>query len=333
MSMPITTPDRPAYSRILGVGAYRPARVVTNDEVCQRLDSSDEWILARSGIRTRRFAGPDESLSFMAEAAASKALADAGIAPSQVSMVLVATMTHRKTIPSVSAEVTERLRANRAAAIDVGAACAGFCYGLGIADNAIKANAADYALVIGVERMSDVVDPEDRSTAFIFGDGAGAVVVGPSTRPDIGPVIWGSDTSQIDSIRQIGLWPSVHDEPSPSPDLRMAGPQVFRWVMSEVADIARRTLDAAGVTAADLDLFIPHQANARVIDKLVAALGLSERTVVARDVVDNANTSAASVPLAIERVRADGHARSGDLALLLGFGSGMVYAGQVVRIP
>ncbi len=181
--------------------------------------------------------------------------------------------------------------------------------------------------------MSDVIDPHDRGTAFIFGDGAGAVVVGPSTESGIGPVIWGSDTTHLGAIHQSGLWPAVGDAPGLAPTLSMAGAEVFRWAMCEVAPIAQRTVAAAGLTMDDLDVFIPHQANERITDALVKALGIAKRTVVARDVIDNGNTSAASVPQAIERVRADGQARSGDLALLLGFGSGMVYAGQVVRLP
>ena len=322
------------HSRLLGVGAYRPSRVVPNAEVCGPIDSTDAWIVSRSGIRTRRFASPEETLTEMAAAAGGKALGEAGVPAAAVSLVLVATMSHVRQAPSVSAEVAHRLGATSAGAVDVGAACAGFCYGLALAADAVSTAAAEHVLLIGVERMTDIVDPTDRSTAFLFGDGAGAVVVGPGTEPAIGPPAWGSDGSLADAIRQDEPWTSLRTRPdAPFPALRMAGPAVFRWSMTALAPVARRALDLAGVTVDELGAFVPHQANLRIVDGLARALELPARVAVARDVVDAGNTSAASVPLALERLLSSGEARGGDLALLLGFGAGLVFAGQVVRLP
>lgn len=322
------------HSRLTGLGAYRPVRVVPNAEIVGPMDSTDEWILSRSGIRTRRFAGPDETLTEMAVAAGGKALGEAGIAPEQVSLVIVATMTRMRQAPPVAPEVAHRLGATAAGAFDLGAACAGFCYGVSVAAGAIAAGAAEHVLVIGVERMSDILDPADRSTAFLFGDGAGAAVVGPADEPGIGPTVWGADGGLADSIRQNRDWQSTAgDRTAPVLGLRMAGPTVFRWSISALPPPARRALDAAGVRPAELGAFIPHQANLRIVDALARALDLPPEVAVAREVVDMGNTSAASVPLAMEQLRSAGRVRSGELALLLGFGSGLTYAGQVVRVP
>jgi 3-oxoacyl-[acyl-carrier-protein] synthase-3 len=316
-----------AFSRVFSVGGYRPERVVTNDEICRHIDSSDEWIVRRTGIRTRRFAGPRETLAYMAGTAASKALAAAGVAASQLDGVMVATMSHLRQAPSLAAEVAQRLGI-AAPAMDVSAACAGFCYALTMADHMIQAGTARYVLVIGAERMSDIVDPTDPTCSFIFSDGAGAVVLGPSSVRGIGPVSWGSEPAGISAVAMDAAWGGAQ-----RPYLRMAGPQVFRWVTSAMVDVARSALTAAEVSAADLGAFIPHQANLRITETLAASLGLPPTTALATDVVDQGNASAASIPLAMDRMLATGQAASGDLALLLGFGSGLVYAAQVVRLP
>ncbi len=194
------------HARIYGVGAYRPSRIVTNAEIVERIDSTDEWIRERSGIVERRWAADDESVTDMAVQAAGKALAHAGVAPEQVGAVIVSTVTHLLQTPSSAADVAHRLGAASAAAFDVSAACAGFCYGVGLANDMVRGGSASYVLVIGVEKLSDITDPEDRSTAFIFGDGAGAVVIGPAEEPGIGPTIWGADGSQLDAIEQTTPW-------------------------------------------------------------------------------------------------------------------------------
>ena len=322
------------YARILAVGGYRPERVVTNAEICERIDSSDEWIRERSGIIERRWAAADESVVDMAVAAASKALAESGVTADQVGMVLVATVTHPYQTPSAAAEVAFRIGASAAAAMDISAACAGFCYGLALANDMIRGGSARYVVVVGVEKLSDWVNPDDRGTAFLFADGAGAVVVGPSEEPAIGPVVWGSDGGQKDAITMTqSLIDYKENGGEIFPTLVMQGQQVFRWAVGEMSKASERALEAAGITSDDLDAFIPHQANNRITDAMVRALHLPEHVPVARDIVYTGNTSAASVPLAMERMLESGEAPHGGTALLIGFGAGLVYAAQVVTLP
>jgi 3-oxoacyl-[acyl-carrier-protein] synthase-3 len=314
-------------SALLGVGAYRPARLVGNDEISPAIASSDEWIRKRSGIVTRRFAGADETVAFMAAEAARKALAQAGTDPRDVDVVLLASMSQLAQSPPSAPHLAELIGARNSAGLDVNAACAGFNHALALADGLIRAGARR-VVVAGSERMTDIVDPADRSTAFLFGDGAGAVVVGPSKAAGIGPVVWGAEGGRRDLI--------AHDRPwgaGERPYLRMAGPEVFRWATATVPVISRQALQAAGVDVAELDAFIPHQANLRIIDSAARALGLSPRTVVARDVVHSGNTSAASIPLAMEDLLSRGQLNTGDRALLAGFGAGLTYAAQVVTLP
>jgi 3-oxoacyl-[acyl-carrier-protein] synthase III len=321
------------HTRILGVGGYRPARVVTNEEICELIDSSDEWIRERSGIESRRFAAPDESVVDMCVAATGKALAQAGISAEQVGCVLVATVTHPLQTPSAAADLAHRLGATNAAALDISAACAGFCYGVGMANDMVRGGSADYVVVVGCEKLSDFTDSYDRTTAFIFGDGAGAVVIGPSDEPGIGPTVWGCDGSQYDAITQRASWIDVRDHNVEFPTLTMQGQKVFRWAVWQMAPVARRALEAAGVEAGELDAFIPHQANMRIIDAMVKTLKLPDHVPVARDIRETGNTSAASIPLAMERMLETGEAKSGGTALLIGFGAGLVYAAQVVTLP
>ncbi len=322
-----------SHARILGVGGYRPARVVTNAEICERIDSTDEWIRGRTGIVSRRFAAPDESVIDMAVAAAGKAIAQSGITPEQVGCVLLATVTHPLQTPSAAAAVAERLNATNAGAFDISAACAGFCYGVGLANDMVRGGSAAYVVVIGVEKLSDFTDSYDRTSAFIFGDGAGAVVIGPSDFPGIGPTQWGSDGSQYAAITQRASWIDVRDHNVEFPTLTMQGQTVFRWAVWQMAPVAQQALDAAGVAAEDLDAFIPHQANMRIIDSMIKALKLPPHVPVARDIAETGNTSSASVPLAMERMLETGEAKSGGTALLIGFGAGLVYAAQVVILP
>lgn len=322
------------HARIMSVGGYRPQRIVTNDEICQRIDSSDEWIRERSGIIERRWAAPDESVADMAVAAAEKAIASAGIGADQLGMVLLATVTHPYQTPSAAAEVAFRIGATAAAAMDISAACAGFCYGVSLANDMVRGGSARYVVVVGVEKLSDWVNPDDRSTAFLFADGAGAVVIGPSDEPGIGPVVWGADGSQIEAITMTqSLIDYKHHGGQIFPTLVMQGQQVFRWAVGEMAKASQRALAAAGVEAGDLDAFIPHQANMRITDAMVRALRLPEHVPVARDIAYTGNTSAASIPLAMERMLESGEAPHGGTALLIGFGAGLVYAAQVVTLP
>ena len=322
-----------SHSRILGVGGYRPARVVTNEEICERIDSSDQWIRERSGIVSRRYAAEDETVVDMCLAAAKDAMAYAGIGPEQVDAVIVATVSHPYQTPSAAADVAYRLGTGDAVAFDISAACAGFCHGVALANDMVRGGTATHVVVIGCEKLSDFTDSYDRSTAFIFGDGAGAVVIGPSDEPGIGPTVWGSDGSQYDAITQTETWIEVRDKKADFPYLTMKGQQVFRWAVWQMAPIAQKALDAAGIDPGDLGAFIPHQANMRIIDSMIKALKLPAHIPVARDIAETGNTSAASIPLAMERMLREGQAKSGDTALLIGFGAGLVYAAQVVILP
>jgi 3-oxoacyl-[acyl-carrier-protein] synthase-3 len=334
MSATLKTSTGATYARIMSVAGYRPDRVVTNEEICERIDSSDEWIRERSGIIERRWAAPEESVADMATIAAAGAVERAGIAPDQIGMVLLATVTHPLQTPSAAAEVSARIGAVNAAAMDISSACAGFCYGVNLASDLVRGGSATYVVVVGVEKLSDWVNTEDRGTAFLFADGAGAVVIGPSDAPAIGPVVWGADGEQRDAITMTQtLIDYKHNPDSDFPTLQMQGQAVFRWAVGEMAKASQRALDAAGVSADDLDAFIPHQANMRITDAMVRALKLPEHVPVARDIAYTGNTSAASIPLAMDRMLADGDIPHGGTALLIGFGAGLVYAAQVVTLP
>ncbi|MFI7587284.1 beta-ketoacyl-ACP synthase III [Spongisporangium articulatum] len=326
-----TTSAGPAGARILGVGAYRPQRVVTNDEVCELIDSSDEWIRERSGIVSRHRAAAGETVVDLAEAAARVALERAGVAPGDVDAVIVATITHMFQTPSAATLLAHRLGTDGPMAIDLSAACAGFCHGVGLANDMIRAGSARTVLVVGAEVMSQIIDPTDRGSAFIFGDGAGAVVVGGADEPGIGPTVWGSDGGQWDLIRQTDPW--VAAAPAGHPWVFMAGPAVFRWAVWEMAPIARKAAEAAGVGIDDLTAFVPHQANGRIIDAMAKQIQLPASVLVARDITTTGNTSGASVPLAIDALLAEHPEASGGTALLIGFGAGLSYAAQVVRLP
>lgn len=319
-------------ARILGVGGYRPVRVVPNEVILETIDSSDEWIRSRSGIETRHWASDEETVAAMSLEASGKAIADAGISAQQIGGVIVATVSHFKQTPAVATEIADRLGTAKAAAFDISAGCAGFGYGLTLAKGMIVDGSAEYVLVIGVERLSDLTDLEDRATAFLFGDGAGAVVVGPSQEPHIGPTVWGSEGDKSDTIKQTVPW-NEYDSSGKFPAITQEGQAVFRWAVFEMAKVAQQALDAAGITPDDLDVFIPHQANERIIDSMVKTLKLPEHVTVARDVRTTGNTSAASIPLAMERLLATGEAKSGDTALVIGFGAGLVYAATVVTLP
>ena len=326
------------HARILGIGAYRPSRVIPNSEVVEAIDSSDEWIQQRSGIKQRRWATPDETVQVMSVAAAREAIERAGIAPAQVDCVVVATVTHLLQTPAIATAIADELGTENAAAFDISAACAGFCHGISLGADMVRGGSARHVLVIGVERLSDLTDLYDRGTAFIFADGAGAAVVGPSDTPAIGPVVWGSDGSQYELIRQKEDWRDVVGTPAVPgsgvmPHLVMEGNPVFRWASFAMAKIVQQALDRAGISVEDLDVFVPHQANMRIIDAMARSMKIPERVKIARDIAEQGNTSAASIPLALHRMIEEGEARSGDNALLIAFGAGLTYAAQVVTVP
>jgi 3-oxoacyl-[acyl-carrier-protein] synthase III len=313
-------------ARILALGDYQPAQVVTNDDLAATLDTSDEWIRSRVGIASRRIAGPDESLADMAVAAGGKALAASGLAAGDIDLVIVATCTPEAPIPNTAATVATRLGIVTPGAYDLNAACAGFCYALATASDAVRAGTSRHVLVIGAEKLSQWVDWTDRSTAIIFADGAGAAVVGPVTDPQagpgIGPVVWGSDGGMADKIY-------IKDRESL---LVQEGQAVFRWATTALHPVAREACELAGVDPADLAAFVPHQANLRIIDAIARKIGAPQARV-ADDIVHSGNTSSASIPLALCRMIERDEIGSGEAVLLLGFGAGISYAAQVITVP
>jgi 3-oxoacyl-[acyl-carrier-protein] synthase-3 len=323
----------PAHTRILGLGAVRGELVVPNDDLIGPIDSSDEWIRQRTGIITRRRAGAGTDVLDMAEQAAREAIANAGLTGADIDAVILSTVTYFHQTPAGAAIIADRVGATPAAAFDISAACAGYCYGIGQADALVRAGTARNVLVIGAEKMSEFVDPADRSISFLLGDGAGAVVVGPSDTPGIGPTIWGSDGAQAQAIRQTHSWIDTRDAGLGWPTLRQEGQSVFKWAVWQMAPVAEKAMAAAGVGPDDIDAFIPHQANMRIIDQMIKQLKLPDSVVVGRDIADTGNTSAASIPLATERLLREGQVSSGALALQIGFGAGLVYAAQVVVLP
>lgn len=322
-----------AEAAMLGIGTYRPTRIVPNSELVDAIESSDEWIQQRSGIKERRFAGPEETVQSMSVAASRQALERAGIAAAQIDCVVVATISHMMQTPAIATAIAHELGTD-APAFDISAACAGFCHGLALASDMIRGGSAKHVLVIGVEKLTDITSLYDRGTAFIFADGAGAAVVGPSDEVGIGPVVWGSDGEQYDLIRMNEDWRDVLAEDSPEmPHLIMQGSAVFRWASFAMAKIGHQTLDRTGITVDDLDLFVPHQANMRITDAMARTMKLPAHVKIARDIAQQGNTSAASVPLALGRMIDDGEAKTGDTALLIAFGAGLSYAAQVVKVP
>jgi 3-oxoacyl-[acyl-carrier-protein] synthase-3 len=315
----------PAGSRIVGVGSYRPERIVTNDELSERIDTNDEWIRTRVGIIERRFAAADESVVDMAVTAGSRALADAKLEPSDVDTVIVASCTMPSPIPNAAAQVADRIGVKAAGAFDLNAACAGFCYSLATASDLIRSGSAGRVLVIGAEKLTDWVDQTDRANAIIFADGAGAAVVGPADEPGIGPVAWGSAGDLVDMIYN-----------RDNRYIYQEGQTVFRWATTQIAPIALRALELAGLQPSDVDALIPHQANLRIVEaiaKKLRAAGAREKMEVADDIIYTGNTSSASIPMALDHMRRAGRVHTGDVLLMVGFGAGLSYAGQVVISP
>jgi 3-oxoacyl-[acyl-carrier-protein] synthase III len=323
----------PAHTRIYAFGAARGENYVPNDDLVGPIDSSDEWIRQRTGIVTRVRANHDTTAIDLATDAAQEAVERSGVDPSLIDAVIVATISNPKQSPSVAAIVADRIGTTPAAAYDVNAACAGFSYGIAQADALIRSGTANYAVVVGTEKLSDIVDPTDRSISFLLGDGAGAAVVGPSDTPGIGPTVWGSDGSKADAVAMNHTLTEFRDGESPWPTLRQEGPTVFRWAVWEMAKVARQALEVSGIEASDLAAFIPHQANMRIIDELAKQLKLPDTVVIGRDIETTGNTSAASIPLAAHRLLEEQPELSGGLALQIGFGAGLVFSAQVVVLP
>ena len=300
-------------ARLLGLGSFQPDRVVTNDELAARVETSDEWIRSRVGIESRRIADKDTHLVDMAADAGARALKDSGLEPAEIGAVIVATCTMLDDIPNAAAQVAHRIGIAAPAAFDINTACSGFSYGLGVAADLVRAGTVRHVLVIGAEKLSDWMDWDDRSTCIIFADGAGAAVVGPAPDEEsvgVGPVAWGSAGQE--------------------------GQAVFRWATTRIAPVALRAVELAGLSLADIDVLVPHQANLRIVEAVAKRLrskGARADMRVADDIVHSGNTSSASIPLALDHMRAQGHLQSGETVLLVGFGAGLSYSAQVVVCP
>ncbi|MBF6464726.1 beta-ketoacyl-ACP synthase 3 [Nocardia beijingensis] len=330
---------------MLGIGAYRPKRLVSNAEVCEVLDSTDEWIYERTGVRNRRWISGDETLRSIAAAAGERAIVNSGVDRSNIGAVILATSSWLTLTPHGAPQVAYDIGMNGVPAFDLTSGCGGFGYGLGVAADMIRSGSAEYVLLIGAETMTVGLDPTDRGTAMIFGDGAGAVVVGPSDENGISPTVWGSDGENAAAIMQDidfleymhraqsmqGLDPVV--DPVGRMSLRMEGPRVFRWAAVTLPRALSTALEVSGVAKEDIEVFVPHQANARINELMKKNLGLADEVPMANDIENTGNTSAASIPLAIEEMLVTGKAKGGQTALLLGFGAGLSYAGQVVTLP
>jgi len=321
------------FTRIYSYGAARGDLLVDNNQLIEAIDSSDEWIQQRTGVITRTRASAGVLAVDLATSAGREAIEKSGIAPELIDLVIVATISNVQQTPSMAAVVADRVGATPAAAYDENAACAGFSYGVTQADALIRSGAAHYALVIGAEKLSDIVDPTDRSISFLLGDGAGAVVIGPSDFPGIAAPVWGSDGSKADAVGMNHTLIEYREGEVEWPTLRQDGQSVFRWAVWEMAKVAKQALEVAGVTVDDLAAFIPHQANMRIIDELAKQLKLPETVVIGRDIATTGNTSAASIPLATHRLLAEHPELSGGLALQIGFGAGLVFGAQVVVLP
>jgi 3-oxoacyl-[acyl-carrier-protein] synthase III len=320
-------------SRITGCGSYLPQNVVTNHDLAQRVDTSDDWIAQRTGIRSRHLAAPDEKTSDLALAAARSALEHAGIDAGQVDLIILATTTPDHTFPATATKVQAELGITHGVAFDLQAVCSGFIFALSVADNFIRLGQAKTALVIGAETFSRILDWEDRTTCVLFGDGAGAVVLqaeeGDGTNADTGIL---STHLHSDGRQYELLW--VDGGPSATQStgfVRMVGQEVFRHAVTRLSEVVVEALEANNLKAADIDWLVPHQANSRIITAMGRKLHLRpERVVVTVD--RHANTSAASVPLALTEARADGRIRNGDLVVLEALGGGLTWGSALVRL-
>ncbi|ODS03979.1 3-oxoacyl-ACP synthase [Methyloceanibacter marginalis] len=319
-------------SVVKGVGGYLPDRIVTNQDLAQIVDTSDEWITARTGIRERRIAADGELTSAMGLAAAKAALADAGLEPGEIDLIVLATSTPDQTFPATAVTIQAELGITDGAAFDVQAVCSGFVFAMSTADNYLKSGQFKRALVIGAEAFSRILDWEDRATCVLFGDGAGAWVLEAErlngTMADRGIL--------ATSLRSDGRYrDKLYVDGGPSSTgtvghLRMDGPEVFRHAVTKISQVIGETLDKAGYTASDIDWFVPHQANKRILDGAARKLGLDPERVV-MTVEKHANTSAASIPLALMTACSDGRIKKGDLVLLEAMGGGFTWGALLIR--
>lgn len=317
---------------IKGVGGYLPTRVLTNADLAKVVDTSDQWITERTGIKERRIAAEGELTSTMGAVAARRALDDAGVAPEDIDLIILATSTPDQTFPATAVSIQADLGITQGAAFDMQAVCSGFVFALATADTYMKSGLFKRALVIGAEAFSRLLDWEDRSTCVLFGDGAGAVVVeaqklnGVATDRGVLATCLRSDGRYRDKLY-------VDGGPSSTGTvghLRMDGPEVFRHAVTKISEVIGTTLDQAGYKASDIDWFVPHQANRRILDGAAKKLGLDrDKIIITLD--KHANTSAASIPLALSQGRSDGRIKPGDLVLIEAMGGGFTWGAVLIR--
>ena len=317
---PMTAPMPPAGGRLtptmLGVGSALPTQLITTADLVARLDTTDEWIVRRTGIRERRHLSGSETLAELAAGACAEAVADAGLQPAQVDHLIIATITADHLTPGLAPAVAARIGAPHAGVVDINAACCGFLYGLDQAAALIESGRAGYVLVCGAEALSRITDHEDRATAVLFGDGAGAVLVGPGAPGrGIGSFVFGYDDTLADTLYA----------ERETPKLQMAGQQVYRHAVARMTEAAELLLERNGVSVEDVDYFVAHQANARIVTAVADALGVPQEKV-SFNVEWTANTSAASIPLALAAAQRDGHLPPGSLVGMVAFGAGFVWA-------
>jgi 3-oxoacyl-[acyl-carrier-protein] synthase-3 len=322
-----------AHSRIYALGAARGNQVVTNDDIAGPIDSSDEWIRQRTGVATRTRAAEDQSMMDLAVEASKEAIARSGVSPNEIGAVILATISFPYQTPSGASLLSDLVGAHDAAAYDISAACAGYCYGIAQADALVRSGLCKYVLVVGAEKLSDFISPTDRTISFLLGDGAGAAIVGASDHPGISRTIWGADGSNWDKVGMTGSILDFRDGKTTWPTLTQEGQTVFRWAVWEMSKVAKQALEAAGIEASDLSALVMHQANLRIIDEFAKQMKLPDTVVIAKDIVDTGNTSAASVPLAMHRLLEEKKVASGGYALQIGFGAGLTFAAQVVELP
>jgi len=314
-----------------GSGSALPARAVSNDELARLVDTSDEWIRERTGISNRYLAGEGETTGTLATEAARAALADAGIAASEIDLIVLATATPDCTFPATATQVQAALGCTGGAAFDVAAVCTGFLYALATADSMLRTGLATCALVIGAETFSRILDWEDRTTCVLFGDGAGAFVLRAEDVPEDGPGVLATRLHADGSHRDLLYVDGGPSSTGTVGKLRMRGREVFRHAVTNLAEVLEEVLKASGFSAVDIDWVVPHQANLRILDATARKLGLpAEKVVVTVD--RHANTSAASVPLAFDVARRDGRIAAGDLVMLEAMGGGFTWGASLMRV-
>jgi 3-oxoacyl-[acyl-carrier-protein] synthase III len=321
-------------SRVIGTGSALPRRIVTNAELAERVETSDEWIIERTGIRQRHIAGPDETTATLATAAARAALADAGIKASDIDLIVLATATPDNTFPATATKVQAALGCTGGIAFDVAAVCSGFLYALATADSLLKTGMAKRALVIGAETFSRILDWEDRTTCVLFGDGAGAVVLEAQTGAAAGKDAPGIIATRLHADGSYHDMLYVDGGPSTTQTVghvRMKGREVFRHAVVNLANVLKEVLEDTGVSVEEIDWVVPHQANIRILDATAKKLGLAPEKVIVT-VHTHANTSAASVPLALDTARKDGRIKPGDLVMLEAMGGGFTWGASLIRM-